>query len=478
MRKILYATFETVPFIKSGGLADVAFSLPKELRHLGTDVRVVLPKYSQIPERFRKKMTFLKSFEVKIGWRNQYCGIEYLEYDGIPFYFIDNEYYFKRDCGYNAHYDDGERYSFFCRAVLEMIANLDFKPDIIHCNDWHTGMISPLLKGQYRNKSQYSKIKTIFTIHNLKYQGVFPREILGELLDLDMEYFHSDALEFFGGISFLKGGIKYSDIVTTVSQTYADEIQYKYFGENLDGLIRTRKSDLYGIVNGIDYDLYNPDKDKHIFLEYNSDSLQKKLENKVGLQRILNLPERKDVPLIGMVTRLAHMKGLDLVLHILDELLEEDIQMVVLGTGEPYFESKLKEYQDRYPGKVSTQILFDESLAHKIYAASDMFVMPSKFEPCGLSQLIALRYGAIPIVRETGGLKDTVTSYNKYTGEGNGFSFANYNAHEMLYTIKRALSFYKDKERWNGIVSNAMKGDYSWRKSAEIYKVLYEKLDS
>ncbi len=476
MNKVLYAAFETVPFIKSGGLADVAFSLPKELRQLGTDVRVVLPKYSQIPERFKEKMTVLKNFKVKIGWRNQYCGIEYLEYDEIPFYFIDNEYYFKRDGGYNSYHDDGERYSFFCRAVLEMIANLDFKPDIIHCNDWHTGMISPLLNAQYRNKSQYSNIKTIFTIHNLKYQGVFPRAILGDLLNLDNEYYHSDALEFFGGVSFLKGGIKYSDIVTTVSQTYADEIQYKYFGENLDGLIRTRKSDLYGIVNGIDYDLYNPEKDEHIFSEYNRDCPEKKQKNKIELQKLLNLPVRKNVPLMAMVSRLAHMKGLDLILHALDELLEEDIQIVILGTGEPYFEAKLKDYQHRYPNKISTQILFDESLAHKIYAASDMFIMPSKFEPCGLSQLIALRYGTLPIVRETGGLKDTVTPYNEYTGEGNGFSFANYNAHDMLYTVKRALRLYEDKNKWERIVSSAMDGDYSWKKSAEIYKGLYEKL--
>ncbi|WP_432404382.1 glycogen synthase GlgA [Wukongibacter sp. M2B1] len=478
MYKVLYAAFEAVPFIKSGGLADVAFSLPKALRQIGIDVRVVIPKYLQIPQEFKKEMTFLKSFNVKVGWRNQYCGIEYLEYDGIPFYFVDNEYYFKRDGGYNSYYDDGERYSFFCRAVLEMIENLNFKPNIIHCNDWHTGMISPLLNIQYRNNHQYSNIKTAFTIHNLKYQGVFPKEILGDLLNLRMEYYHPDALEFFGGISFIKGGIKYSDIVTTVSKTYADEIQYKYFGENLDGLIRARRNDLYGIVNGIDYDLYNPEKDEHIFLEYNSDCYERKQENKIDIQRLLNLPERKDVPLIGIVSRLAHMKGLDLILHVLDELLEENIQIVILGTGEAYFEGKLREYQHKYPQKISTQILFDESLAHKIYAASDMFVMPSKFEPCGLSQLIALRYGTLPIVRETGGLKDTVIPYNEYTGKGNGFSFTNYNAHDMLYTIKRALGFYEDKNTWKKIVSNAMNGDYSWRRSAEAYKGLYEKLCS
>ncbi len=475
MEKVLYAAFEAVPFIKSGGLADVAFSLPRELRKLGVDIRVALPKYSQIPQEFKEEMTFLKSFEVKVGWRNQYCGIEYLEYRGIPFYFIDNEYYFKRDGAYSSYYDDGERYSFFCRAILEMIGHLNLKMDIIHCNDWHTGMISPLLKAHYNH---YGDIKTIFTIHNLRYQGVFPREILGDLLNLGMEYYHSDALEFHGGVSFLKGGIKYSDIVTTVSKTYAQEIQYEYYGEKLEGLIRSRREDLYGIINGIDYDLYNPSRDEHIFLEYDVNSFENKQENKIGLQRLLNLPQRKDVPLIGMVSRLAHMKGLDLLLHIFDELLNEDIQMVILGTGEPYFESRLRDYSYRYKDKISTQILFDESLAHKIYAASDMFLMPSKFEPCGLSQLIALRYGALPIVRETGGLKDTVISYNEYTHEGNGFSFANYNAHDMLFTIKRALSFYEDKALWRKIVSNAMEGNYSWKKSAEIYKELYKKSKS
>lgn len=475
MLKVLYVASEVVPFIKTGGLADVAFSLPKELRKLGIDVRVVLPKYSQISEKFKKDMTLLKSFNVSLGWRNQYCGIEYLELEGIPFYFIDNEYYFKRD-GIYGFYDDGERFSFFCRAVLEMIENMDLSPNIIHCNDWHTGMISPLIDAHYRENPRYSDIKTIFSIHNMKYQGVFPKEILGDLLNLSMDYYHIDALEFYCGVSFIKGGINYSDIVTTVSKSYAEEIQTPYYGEQLEGIIKSRKSHLHGIINGIDYDFYNPENDKHIFSEFNINSIENKEENKKCLRQHLKLPQKEDVPLIGMVSRLVHNKGFDIVLNVLDQLLSEDIQIIILGTGEAYFESKLKEYSERYPDKISVNIMFNESLAHKIYAASDMFLMPSKFEPCGLGQLIALRYGTLPIVRETGGLKDTVKSFNEHTGEGNGFSFTDYNAYDMLYTIKRALGFYNDKNLWRKIVLSAMNGDYSWRKSAVTYSDLYKKL--
>jgi len=475
--KILYAASEAVPFIKTGGLADVAFALPKALKKLGVDVRVIIPKYKDIPEKFKENMTFITSFIVPVGWRKQYCGIEYLEHEGVTYYFVDNEYYFVRD-GLYGHYDDGERFSFFCRAVLETIENIDFKPDTIHCNDWHTGMISPLLKEHYKGKDKFSNIKTVFTIHNLKYQGLFPKEMLGDLLGLGMEYDSVDALEFYGGISFMKGGINYSDIITTVSRTYAEEIQYPFFGERLDGLLRQKKDKLHGIVNGIDYDIYNPKKDKFIFSCYDVRSIRgmRKQENKTHLQEKLGLPQNKEIPMIGMVTRLVDMKGLDLILCILDELLSEDIQMVVLGTGDSYYESQIKEFAQRYPYKFSANIFFSEELAHKIYAASDMFLMPSLFEPCGLGQLIALRYGTLPIVRETGGLKDTVKSYNEEAGEGNGFSFTNYNAHDMLYTIRRALEIYKDKETWKHIAQNAMGQDYSWQNSAAIYKEIYEKL--
>ncbi|SKC79111.1 glycogen synthase GlgA [Maledivibacter halophilus] len=475
MLKILYVASEAVPFIKTGGLADVAFSLPKALGKLGVDIRVIIPKYKGIGEKYKEEMNFLTSFEVPVGWRRQYCGIEYLEYEKVPFYFIDNEYYFKRD-GLYGHYDDGERFSYFCKGVLEAIENIGFIPDIIHCNDWHTAIIPVLLNEHYKKYGKYDHIKTVFTVHNLKYQGIFSGEILGDLLGLGKEYYDVDALEFYGGVSFMKGGIKYSDLVTTVSETYSREIQYPFFGERLDGLLRYRKDELYGIVNGIDYDIYDPGKDEKIFKKYDVNFIGKKEENKIKLQQYLKLPETKNTPVMAMVSRLAKMKGLDLVIGILDELLREDIQIIILGTGEPYYESKLKEFAYRYPEKLSANILFDEELAHKIYAASDMFLMPSLFEPCGLGQLIALRYGSIPVVRETGGLKDTIKPFNEYTGEGNGFSFTNYNAHDMLYTINRALSFYKDKEIWSKIVKSAMNEDYSWSNSAKTYKELFEKI--
>ncbi len=477
MTKVLFAASEAVPFIKTGGLADVAFSLPKALRKIGVDIRVILPKYKSIPEDFKKKMKFIKSINVPVGWRNQYCGIEYLEYEGVPFYFIDNEYYFKRDGVLYGHYDDGERYAYLCRAILEVIDNIDFSPDVIHCNDWHTGMVAPLLNTFYRDRSKYKDIKTIFTIHNLKYQGIFPESILGDLLGLGSEYYHPDSLEFYGGVSFMKGGIVYSDVINTVSRTYADEIQYPFFGERLDGLLRKRKDDLYGILNGIDYDIYNPKRDALIHINYDVQTMAtKKPENKEYLQNLVGLPVDKDVPIVSMVTRLANMKGLDLVLHVLDELLSQDIQMVIVGTGEAYYEEIFRQYTERYPQKFSAQILFNEDLARNVYAGSDIFLMPSMFEPCGLGQLIALRYGTLPVVRETGGLRDTVKSYNEETGEGNGFSFANYNAHDMLYTINRALGLYKDREIWNKIVKNAMDEDYSWNNSARLYRNLYGEL--
>ncbi len=475
MLNVLYVASESVPFIKTGGLADVAFSLPKELRKIGIDIRVVIPMYNDIPEEFKINMETLAEINVPVGWRNQYCGIKYMEYEGVQYYFIDNEYYFKRD-GIYGFYDDAERFAFFNRSVLEMIKSIDFKPQIIHCNDWHTGMISPLLDAHYRDNPQYFGIKTIFTIHNLKYQGIFSPEILGELLNLGPEYNNVDALEFQGGVSFMKGGINYSDFVTTVSESYAKEIQGAYFGEKLDGILKERSQDLYGIINGIDYDIYNPEKDPEIFLNYKLDSLENKEVNKLELQKLLNLPEDKDIPLIGMVSRIDKMKGFDLIVHVIEELMSLDIQMVILGTGDYNFESVLKDFSNTYKEKLSTKIMFSSSLAQKIYAGSDMFLMPSMFEPCGLSQLIALRYGTIPIVREVGGLKDTVTSYNEFTNEGNGFSFTQYNAHDMLFTIARALDFYKDKKSWSKIIKNAMNGQYDWNNAANRYKELYEKL--
>lgn len=473
--KVLFVASEAVPFIKTGGLADVAHALPKTLKEQGVDIRVVLPKYSAIADKYKDEMKAIVDFKVQVGWREQFAGIQMLELDGVIFYFIDNEYYFKRE-GIYGHYDDGERFSFYSKAVLEMMEKIDFIPDIIHMNDWHTGMMSLIFKDHYSHKKQFEKIKTVYTIHNLKYQGVFPPGVLDDLLNLNMRYFNEGYIEFYGNINFMKAGLLYSDVVTTVSETYAKEIQHDYFGEKLHGIVQDRKHDLYGIVNGIDYDVYNPKKDASIAKEFDLRSVNRKGENKKALQEELGLPINPEIPMIGMVTRLADMKGLDLIAHVVQELLALDIQLVVLGTGEHKYEAMMHELAHRYPSKVSANIRFDDGLAHRIYASSDMFLMPSRFEPCGLGQLIALRYGALPIVRETGGLKDTVKPFNEFTGEGVGFGFANYNAHELLFTIKHALEVYEDKTTWRNLVKNAMKTDNSWNASAKTYKKLYEEL--
>lgn len=470
---ILFATSEAYPFMKTGGLGDVAYALPKALRKQGIDVRVIMPKYTRISKEYSDKMEKVAEYNVQVGWRNQYCGLLRLEYDGIPFYFIDNKYYFKRGSAYG-DFDDGERFSFFSKAILEAMKYIDnFTPDILHCNDWHTAIAIPLLKEHYKNDSRYNKIKTVYTIHNLKYQGLFAKEMLGELLGLGMEYFSEDKLKYYNIISFMKGGIIFADRVTTVSPAYAEEIKTEYYGEGLNGLLRSRERDLCGILNGLDTDLNNPVIDKNIFENYDENNIQGKGENKEKLQELLNLPKDKGIPMIGMVTRLEEQKGIDLIREIIEELLHEDIQLVILGTGNQRYEDMFKFFAWKYPSKVSANIYFDASIAQKIYAASDMFLMPSKFEPCGIGQLIALKYGSIPIVRETGGLNDTVHSYNEYTGEGNGFTFKDYNSQDMLYTIKRAINFYYNKDIWNKLITTAMKEDFSWNKSAQEYIQMY-----
>lgn len=474
MLKVLFVAAEAVPFIKTGGLADVAGSLPKALTAQGVDIRVVMPKYENIPKEYQNKMKHIGETTICLSWRNQYCGIEKLEQEGVPFYFVDNEYYFKRS-GLYGYDDDAERFAFFSKAVFEILPLIDFVPDIIHCNDWHTGMVSVFLKDQYQSK--YPKMKSVYTIHNLRYQGVFDKEIIGDILGIDWKHFHEGGIEFDGAVNYMKSGIVYSDFITTVSQSYAEEIKCPFYGEKLDALLREKSHCLAGIINGIDYDVYDPRKDEMIYHKYSMENVYDKVENKVKLQEKLGLPQNRSIPMIGIVARLVAPKGLDLIAHIIEELISgENIQIVILGTGESHYEELFRNLAWKYPRKVSANILFDNELAQQIYASADMFLMPSQYEPCGIGQLIALKYGTIPIVRETGGLKDSVKPYNKYDGTGNGFSFANYNAHELLFAIKKALGAYDDKSVWQGIIKNAMKGDFSWQRSAKQYLKLYENL--
>ncbi|MBR4696433.1 MAG: glycogen synthase, partial [Selenomonadaceae bacterium] len=361
--------------------------------------------------------------------------------------------------------------------VLNLLPALDFWPDIIHTNDWHAGLVNVFLKLEHQDDERYQKIRTLYTIHNLRYQGIFPKNVMSDVLGLDWKYFNNGDLEFYDAVNFMKGGLIYADFISTVSKTYAQEIQYEYFGENLDGLLRSRKDDLYGIVNGLDYDVYNPMTDKNIFETYDVDSYDRKMDNKVQLQKLLGLPVGRRIPMVSLVSRLVSAKGMDLIVRMMDEILQhENIQFVLLGTGDKIFEDWFKGLAWRFPTKVSVNIRFSNELAQRIYAASDIFLMPSNYEPCGIGQLIALRYGTVPVVRETGGLKDTVKQYNKYTESGNGFVFGSYNAHEMMYALKRALSAYDNYEIWQEIVKNAMNSDYSWSESAKEYRKLYDKL--
>ena len=471
--KVLFAASEAHPFIKTGGLGDVMGALPKSLIKLGVDVRVVIPKYKNIKDELKQKLQFVKWFTVSVGWRNQYCGVFQYQYKGVTYYFIDNEYYFNRD-GLYGYFDDGERFAFFNRAVLEFIKQIDWQPDLINCNDWQTGMVPVLLNLEYKKDEFYSKIKTVFSIHNLLFKGSFSPKILPELFGYDYMPLANGSVELDGAVSFLKGGLNYCDQITTVSKTYAEEIKTPQYGEGLDGFLRSRSYYLMGIVNGIDYEEFNPQDDKFIFKNFNANSIDNKVQNKLALQRELGLLQKKDTPMIGLISRLTHQKGCDLIVNMIDRLLQKDIQLVILGTGDYWYEETFKNLQYRYPDKVSANIKFDNTLAHKIYAATDMFLMPSLFEPCGLGQLIALRYGSIPIVRETGGLKDTISPYNKYNGVGNGFGFKNFNSNELMQIMEYALTIYNDKNAWNNIIRQAMNSDNSWEKSAMQYKWLYE----
>lgn len=475
--KILFTSSECVPFIKTGGLADVVGSLATVLAREGHDVRVVLPMYTAIEFKWQQQMEHVLHFDVQLGWRRQYCGVLTLKHEGVIYYFLDNKYYFGRPYVYGLGGDEYERFSFFCRAVLNALPLIDFRPDIIHAHDWQSGMVPALLKIQYHHLPFYAAIRTVFTIHNLQYQGIFGIKEVQDVMGLGDGLWSADKLEFSGCANFMKAGLVYTDVITTVSPSYAEEITTAYYGERLDGLIRARRAELYGVLNGIDTELYNPQTDPIIAQTFTADTLEDKAINKKALQKELALEERADTPLFAMVGRLSNQKGLDLVDCVLSDIMAEDLQMAVLGMGDSRYTNLFSWAETKYRGKLAARFTMDNPLAHKIYAGADFFLMPSLFEPCGLSQMIAMRYGSVPIVRETGGLRDTVLSYNEDTGEGNGFSFQNYNAHDMLSVVRRALDFYKGKrDVLQTLRRRGMEGDYSWTHSAREYVSLYQEL--
>ncbi len=472
--KVLFVASEALPFASTGGLADVIGSLPAALVKKGVDARVVIPFYSSIKPKF-PDIEYLCDFNVKLAWRNKYCGIHSVVYNGVTFYFIDNEYYFNRPTLYGS-YDDGERYAFFSKAVLDMLPKIDFFPDIIHTNDWQSALVGIYLKQIYRKENyNYRPIRVIHSIHNIEYQGVYDPYILGDVFDLSPEY--ASIVDYNGAINLTKGAIVCCDRLTTVSPTYANEIATPEYSAGLHHIINQYSFKTTGIINGIDCDYYNPLTDKDLFKNYRSFS--GKTKNKAPLQKQLDLPQRDDVPIVAMISRLTSHKGLDLVIRVIDELLCDDIQFILLGTGDPGFESFFRDLEQRHKDKVRSIIAYDKTLSKKIYAAADIFLMPSKSEPCGLAQMIASRYGAVPVVRETGGLYDTIKYYDDETGNGNGFTFRNYNAHDMLYTIRKALGLYKDyKDKWKDLCEKIMKIDFSWNVSANAYIDLYSEVVS
>ena len=472
--KILFTASECVPFVKTGGLADVVGALAPVLAKKGHDVRVILPMYTAIAPKWQEQMEYLLDFEVQLGWRRQYCGVQVLKKDGVIYYFLDNKYYFGRPYIYGLGGDEYERYGFFCRACLNILPLIDFAPDVLHAHDWQSGMIPALLKIQYAHLPFYANIRTMYTIHNLQDQGIFGIKEVQDVLGLGDDLWTSDKLECYGCANFMKAALVYADAITTVSPSYSEEITTAYYGERLDGLIRARKESVFGVLNGIDIGEYNPETDPMLYKNYTVDTLETKVENKLKLQEALGLEVNPDIPLIAMVGRLSNQKGLDLVDHVLGDIMQENVQMVVLGMGEARYTNLFSWAEQQYRGKMAARFAMDHELAHRLYASADFFLMPSLFEPCGLSQLISLRYGTVPIVRETGGLRDTVLSYNEYTQEGNGFTFLNYNAHDMLNVIKRALSYYTDhKDVVKLLQTRGMQGDYSWTHSADEYVKLY-----
>jgi len=470
--KVLYAVSEAKPFIASGGLGDVAGSLPVALRRRLIGCRVVMPLYDGIPQQYKDNMKFITHITVPVSWRRQYCGIFEAKYNGVIYYFIDNQYYFKRQ-GIYGHYDDAERFAFFSRAVLEIIPYIDFKPDVINCNDWQTALVPVYYSCYYANREGFENIKTVFTIHNIQYQGKYGHEVLGDVAGFSED--NAPLLENDGCINFMKGAIECANAVTTVSPTYAEEILDPWYAYGLDSILSERKWKLHGILNGIDTATNDPMADPALPAHFSADEPENKAVCKEELQKEMGLPVNPDVPVIAIVSRLVAHKGFDLVKCVLDELLAtENVQVMVLGTGEWQYETFFNEMAAKYPDKLGVKIAFNSALASRMYGGSDIFLMPSKSEPCGLAQMFALRYGSIPVVRATGGLKDTVQDSG--LNEGNGFVFQDYNAHDMLHAIRRAIHGYEDKEGWAILRKRAMECDNSWGKSANEYIRLYKNL--
>lgn len=474
--KLLFAASECAPFFKTGGLGDVAGALPKELTKKGTETVVVLPYFTKMPPKYKEQCEDVLNFTVTVGWRKQYCGVKRLELNGVTYYFIDSLYYFDRESLYG-YYDDGERFAFFQMAVIELMEKIDFIPDVLHVNDYHTAMIPFLLKEKYNWIEAYSNIRTVLTIHNIEFQGQYSGNVLPDLFGMGRERYDDGTIRMGDALNFMKAGILYADRVNTVSPSYANEIKTPEFGSGLDVILRMESGKLSGIVNGIDYDINNPETDPALVSPYSVDDLSGKEANKEDLQRLMGLRPIKEVPVIAVVSRLTYQKGFHLVLDELENLLQFDVQFVLLGTGDPVFENRFQSIAERYPEKCSVSISFDVQLAQKMYAGADIFLMPSAFEPCGLSQMISMRYGTLPVVHEIGGLRDTVEPFNPVEGTGTGFGFRDFTSYNLMQCLKKAIDlYYSSPEAWDKLRRNAMSKDFSWETSCEGYLALYESI--
>ena len=473
---ILYVTSEAVPFCKTGGLADVAGSLPPSLAANGDRVSVILPLYETVKDKWGEKLHFERWTNVRLAWREVYCGLFSFEYEGVTWYFVDNESYFRRSDLYG-YYDDGERFAFFSRAVTELLRSLPEKPDVVHCNDWQSALVPVYIRDEAVRDDFYRSIRTVITVHNIEYQGRYGRETVEDLFGLDRGWFDGGTIEFGGDMNLLKGGIVTADAVTAVSPTYARELKCAYFAHGLENVMRMSEGKLHGVLNGIDMKRYDPAHDESLAAPYSADDLTGKRQDKAALQKLLGLQERPDTPILAMVTRLVSHKGLDLVCETLDAIMEKDVQFVVLGKGDAKYETFFEYARARYGGRMAVHLGYSEELAMQIYAGADLFLMPSKSEPCGLSQMIAMRYGTVPIVRETGGLKDTVRAYEAWNSAGNGFTFANYNAGDMCHVVCQAIDLYhNNRDVYALLQKRGMTADFSWKHSAQAYRDIYSSI--